>query len=144
MLIQQEYMLEHAAYSCCCCTGSIAWWRHQMETFSALLALCAGNSPRSPVNSPHKGQWRGALIFSLISALSKQSTDRWFETPSRPLWRHRNYFMRSFNDLLAHDNTRDGVQYAVPWVAVPGSFNLFHAALRKSWSGTEFCASACD
>ena len=22
---------------------------------------------RSPVNSPHKGQWRGALIFSLIS-----------------------------------------------------------------------------
>ena len=23
---------------------SISWWRHQMETFSALLALCAGNS----------------------------------------------------------------------------------------------------
>ena len=22
----------------------ISWWRHQMETFSALLALCAGNS----------------------------------------------------------------------------------------------------
>ena len=29
------------------------WWRHQMETFSALLALCAGNSP---VDSPHKGK----------------------------------------------------------------------------------------
>ena len=43
------------------------WWRHQMETFSALLALCAGNSP-VPVNSPHKGQWRGALLFSLIYA----------------------------------------------------------------------------
>ena len=39
----------------------LAWWRHQMETFSALLALCAGNSL-------HKGQWRGALIFSLICA----------------------------------------------------------------------------
>ena len=24
---------------------NMAWWRHQMETFSALLALCAGNSP---------------------------------------------------------------------------------------------------
>ena len=24
---------------------SSPWWRHQMETFSALLALCAGNSP---------------------------------------------------------------------------------------------------
>ena len=23
----------------------IAWWSHQMEAFSALLALCAGNSP---------------------------------------------------------------------------------------------------
>ena len=43
------------------------WWRHQMETFSALLALCAGNSP-VPVNSPHKGQWRGALMFTLICA----------------------------------------------------------------------------
>ena len=41
------------------------WWRHQMETFSALLALCAGNS-LGPVKSPHKGQWRGALMFSLI------------------------------------------------------------------------------
>ena len=45
----------------------LSWWRHQMETFSALLALCAGNSP-GPVNSPHKGQWRGALMFSLICA----------------------------------------------------------------------------
>ena len=43
----------------------ITWWRHQMETFSALLALCAGNSP-VPVNSPHKGQWRRALMFYLI------------------------------------------------------------------------------
>ena len=34
-----------------------------METFPPLQALCEGNSP---VNSPHKGQWRGALMFSLI------------------------------------------------------------------------------
>ena len=32
-----------------------------METFSALLAICAENSP-------HKGQWRGALMLSLICA----------------------------------------------------------------------------
>ena len=37
------------------------WWRHQMETFSALLH-------RSPANSPHKGQWRQALMFSLMRA----------------------------------------------------------------------------
>ena len=43
------------------------WWRHQIETFSALLAICAGNSP-VPVNSPLKGQWRRAMMFPLISA----------------------------------------------------------------------------
>ena len=48
----------------------------------------------SPVNFPHKGQWRGALMFSLICTLnkrlSKQSWGGWFGTPSRPLWRHCN------------------------------------------------------
>ena len=34
-----------------------------METFSALLAIWIH---RSSVNSPHKGQWRGALMFSLM------------------------------------------------------------------------------
>ena len=46
------------------------WWRHQMETFSASLALCVGNSP-VPVNSPHKGQWRGALMFSFLPLYKK-------------------------------------------------------------------------
>ena len=36
----------------------VLWRRHQMETFSALLAFCE-------VDSQHKGQWRGALMFSL-------------------------------------------------------------------------------
>ena len=44
-----------------------SWWRHQMETFSASLALCAGIH-RLLVNSPHKGQWCGALIVSLSCA----------------------------------------------------------------------------
>ena len=38
-----------------------------MVTFSTSLALCGGIH-RSPVNSPHKGLWRGALMFSLICA----------------------------------------------------------------------------
>ena len=49
---------------------------------------------QSPVNSPHKSQWRGTLMFLLICAwikrLSKQSWGWWFETPSRSLWRHHN------------------------------------------------------
>ena len=50
-----------------CWAISRPWWRHQMETFSALLAFVRGIH-RSPVNSPHKGQWRGALMFTLICA----------------------------------------------------------------------------
>ena len=42
----------------------------------------------------HKVQWRGAfdVFFDLRpnKRLSKQSWDWWFETPSRPLWRHCN------------------------------------------------------
>ena len=49
------------------CKFSSSWWRHHMETFSALLALCAGNSPVTR-EFPHKGQWCGALMFSFICA----------------------------------------------------------------------------
>ena len=43
----------------------MSWWRNQMETFSVLPAVCTEKN-RSPVNSRHKSQWRGALMFSLI------------------------------------------------------------------------------
>ena len=47
------------------------------------------------VNPSHKGQWRRALMFSLICArtnteISKPWKRRWFETPSRSLCRHCN------------------------------------------------------
>ena len=38
-----------------------------METFSAFLTLCTGNSPVTG-EFPRKGQWSGALMFSLICA----------------------------------------------------------------------------
>ena len=53
-------------------------WRHQIETFSASLAFVMGIY-RSPVNSPHKGQWRGDLMFSLICAWKTGSVT--IETP---------------------------------------------------------------
>ena len=64
------------------------WWRHQMETFSALLALCAGNSP-VPVNSPHKGQWRGALMFSFICAWINNGVNN---REAGDLRRHRGHY----------------------------------------------------
>ena len=46
----------------------VAIWRHQMETFSALLALCEENPP---VDSLHNSQWREALMFYLTCASAK-------------------------------------------------------------------------
>ena len=64
-----------------------------METLSALLAICAGNSP-VPGEFPAQSQWRGALRFSLIcvwiNGRVKKSWGWWFQMLSRPLWRHRN------------------------------------------------------
>ena len=66
---------------------SLPWWRHQMETFSALLALCAGHW--SMVNSPHKGQWRGAVMFCLIYAW----INGWVNTgEAGDLRRHRAHY----------------------------------------------------
>ena len=47
--------------------NEMRWWRHQIETFSALLALCERN-PLVTGGFPSHSQWRGALMFSLICA----------------------------------------------------------------------------
>ena len=66
----------------------ISWWRHYMETFSASLAICVGIH-RSPVNSLHQGQWRGALMFSLICAW----INRWVNYgKAGDLRRHRAHY----------------------------------------------------
>ena len=69
------------------------WWRHQMETLSALLALCAGNSPVTgefPSQRPVTRSFDVFFDLRLNKRLSKQSWGWLFETPSRPLWCHCN------------------------------------------------------
>ena len=69
------------------------WWRHQMETFFALLALCAGNSPVTgefPTQRPVTRSFAVSFDLRLNKRLSKQSWGWWFETPTCSLWRHRN------------------------------------------------------
>ena len=71
-----------------------SWWRHQMESFYALSAPCAGNSPVTGV-FPRQIASDAELWCFLWSAhektqLSKQLRRRWFETPWRSLWRHCN------------------------------------------------------
>ena len=71
---------------------SKAWWRHQMETFSALLALCAGNSPVSGEFPAQRPVTRSFDVFFDLHLMSKHSWGWWFETLSRPLWRHCHGF----------------------------------------------------
>ena len=69
------------------------WWSHQMETFSVLLALCAGNSPVTGEFPAQRPVTRSCDVFfylRLNKRLSKQSWGWWFETSSGSLWRHCN------------------------------------------------------
>ena len=63
----------------------LAWWRHQMETFSALLADCEGNH-RSSVDSPSQTPvtWSFDVVFDLRlnKWLRKQSRRRLLPSPA--------------------------------------------------------------
>ena len=64
-----------------------------METFSALLAICVGNSPVTgefPTQRPVTRSFDVFFDLRLNKRLSKQSWGWWLETLSRPLRRHRN------------------------------------------------------
>ena len=77
-----------------------AWWRHQMETFSVLLVICAGHSPVTGefcAQRPVTWSFDVFLDLRLYKRLREQSWGWWFETPSRRLWRHCN--MRAFLDF---------------------------------------------
>ena len=75
------------------CHGLYSWWPYQMEAFSALLAICAENSP---VPGEFRAQRPVTRLFDIFfdlrlnKRLSKQSWGWWFETLSRSLWRHCN------------------------------------------------------
>ena len=71
----------------------ITWWCHQMEKFSAVLALCVGNSPvTGEFPSPRPVTRRSHVFFDLPlhKQLSKRLIHRWLEMWSHSLWRHCN------------------------------------------------------
>ena len=63
---------------------AVAWWCHQMETSSALLALCEGNQLVTS-GCHHKSHWCRALMFPLIWA-----------------WRNNWANIRDADDLRCH------------------------------------------
>ena len=83
----------------------MSWWRHQMETFSALLAICAENSPvpgEFPTQRPVTRSFDVFFDLRPNKRLSKQSWGWWSETPSSSLWRHRNVITCSWWCYITH------------------------------------------
>ena len=109
---QETYHISHKIYL------QLAWWRHQMETFSALLAICAENSPvpgEFPAQRPVTRSFDVLFDLRPNKRLGKQSWGWWSETPSSSLGRHRNglcllclvvvyyrYYIISSNEITWH------------------------------------------
>ena len=92
-------------------------WKH----FPITGHLCGEFT--GPGDFAHKGQRRGAfdVLFDLRlnKRLSKQSWGWWFETQSRPLWRHcnSNHFFFQLTTFPANNgaqNTLCGISFHVP------------------------------
>ena len=110
----------------------ISWWRHQMETFSALLAFCAGNSPVPGEFSAQRPVTRSFDVFfdlHLNKQLSKQSRGWLFETPSGSLWRQCNAYLIIYCEQIGRFTTLKptldddfdnlhGSFYAYAWLSV--------------------------
>ena len=64
----------------------ISWWRHQMETFSTLLALCERNpmSGRFLSQCVNNAEFWCFRCFTINKHCNKQSSCRWFQTPKSP------------------------------------------------------------
>ena len=94
-----------------------------------VTGFCAGNLPVTAGNSPVTGEFpshrpvtRSFHVFfylRLNKRLSKQSRRRWFETPSRSLWRHCNVV----------PNSDPVIRAAV------GSFGVQRVTLAQFWIG---------
>ena len=83
----------HSEFLCFGRRPNRTWWRHQMETFSALPAFCVGNSPVTGEFLTQRPVTRSFDVFfdlHLNKRLRKQSWGWWFETLSFALWRHCN------------------------------------------------------
>ena len=107
-----------------------------METFSALLALCAGNSPvtgRFPAQRPVTRNFDIISDLRLDKRLRKQSWAWWFETPSRSLWRHSNVLLQwniSPNPKLISNLSKSRPQFSFQF---SNRFD-FLSAMFKFWN----------
>ena len=107
--------------------GFIVVWHQSimMTSSNGNIFSVTGSLCRWPVNSPHKGQWRTALVFSLICTW----TNGWVNN-------------RDVGDLRGHR-----AQYDVTVMFYLYNFNVTSLAERQlphfQWSNPEECGCVC-
>ena len=114
-----------------------SWLCHQMEAFSALLALCVGNSPVTVEFPSQKPVTRNFDVFSglcLQKQLSKQPKRRWF------LRRHPDHYDVTVMSLgsLIHSMLNPNYMGPVFWISC-GS-NIYSHTTYGSMTEVLFCA----
>ena len=93
---------QHA--TACDCGIIFSRWRHQMEAFSALLALCVGNSPVTgdfPSQRTSNAELWCFFDVGESKWLNKMSS-WWFETQWHPVWCHFNAIGNIHHDRHVH------------------------------------------
>ena len=116
----------------------LSWWRHKWKQLPRYCPFMRGIH-RPPVNSPYKGQWRGALMFSSICAWT---TGRVNNRDAGDLRRHRAQYGHCNVELQEF-----GCQTGIPgWVwrakSVRRSESVQHFwrySVRKIW-----CTNSCN
>ena len=119
----------HRQYQRCRHGVLFTWWHHQMETFSALLAVCAGKSPGT---RPVTRSFDVFFDLRLNKRLSKQWRGWWFETLSRPLWRHRNavFSIDAYTHVCCWGYPRRSIFFHLSCVALWSFQSLDHTSAR--------------
>ena len=98
-----------------------SWWRHQIETFSALLAICAGNSPVTGEVPAQRPVTRSFDVFFDLRP-NKRLSKQWWGWDLR---RHRAHYDVSVRSrYLKHGKVltpRSTVYLAMPRIPDSGT-----------------------
>ena len=104
-----------------------------METFSMLLAICAGNSPGT--QRPVTPSFDVFFDLHLNKRLSKQSWGWWFETLLWPLWLHCNV---PVTDGLPSQRANNAELW---WFLIVNQNDIWNKQSRDLWIETPWHSS---
>ena len=100
-----------------------SWWRHQIETFSALLAICAGNSP---VTGEFPAQRPVTRSFDVFFDLR---LNKWLSIEAGDLRRYRAHY-----DVIVMNEWYE-IFFSITWCVVAVRTWKTHKHLQCAYQG---------